>query len=474
MVDAASYPLTTTHAAELATCRRANAIDEGMQGIAVDSRKLRRGDLFVALAGERTDGHRFLADAVSRGAAGVLVNEAFLRGEEGRAFLASAEVPVLAAEESLAALQRMAAARLRSFPGLTRVAVTGSNGKTTTKELVAAVLSRLGSTVKNSGNLNSEIGLAQALMEIRSHHEYGVFELGINHPGEMDLLTEVYPPQYTVITSIGTAHIGLLGSREAIAEEKGKAIAALPSSGRGFIPEDCIWKDYLASISSAALVPFGIESTEGLESVEDLGFDGWRLRYEGREILLSLMGRHNLSNALAAVTVGRFLGASPEQIAGGLEDLSLPAGRSRSLRGRVNIFEDSYNANLDSMRAVIGEMSRRVEGDELVLVLGAMKELGEETEPAHRELAEICLESAAKGIFLLGEEMRSTVEVLNRGGYTGHLRYSESFEELEEELLAFLRGGDTLLLKGSRVMELERLVEPLLSKKYDDGTNTKE
>ncbi len=455
------FPLTAERAAELAGCSRYNSVSGRIGGVAVDSRKLRRGDLFVALKGERTDGHLFLSDAVESGASALLVSQSFLFGDEGRSVAAGYNLPILYAADTLAALQRLGRGWLEGFPELRRVAVTGSNGKTTTKELIASVLAQVGETIRNSGNLNSEIGLPQAVMEVREKHRYGVFEMGINHPNEMDLLTEVYRPEFTVITTIGTAHIGLLGSREAIAREKGKAIAALPDKGRGFIPEDTEWYDYLSSISRAPLIPYGEKSTKGVEKIEDLGFEGWLIRYEGRDIRLALMGRHNLSNAMAAITVGRYFGASSEQIAGGLESVSALEGRSRYHRGGITVFEDSYNANLDSMRAVIEEMAGHVQREELVLVLGAMKELGEEVEWAHRELGRIITRTGAAAVFLLGDEMRWTVDELGKKGFTGVLFRSNDFDELKREVLTSVRSGQTILLKGSRVMELERLVEPL-------------
>ncbi len=465
-MDSALDVLDVQRAASLAACELLEVEEGGeriaIEGVAVDSRKCEKGDLFVALKGERTDGHRFLKDAVSRGAAALMVDRSFFQRPEGRAVgFESLGVPVLIAENGLKSLQQLAKARLRDFNDLQRIAVTGSNGKTTTKELIASVLSSIGRTVKNPGNLNSEIGLPQALLSVRAEDRYGIFELGINHPGEMDLLTDIYRPQFTVITSIGTAHIGLLGSREAIAREKAKALEVLPEDGRAFIPAACEWGEYLEAFSSAPVEKFGERNSEGVEAVETRGLEGWRIRYDGTEITLPLPGRHNLSNALAAIHVGRHFGVDAEGIRKGIEAVSLPEGRSRLHTGPITIFEDSYNANLDSMKPVIEELARDVRPGSLVLVLGAMKELGDEAENAHRELAETVLGSGAKGVFLIGEEMRWTEESLKSLGFSGRLMLSEDFNELEGALLDYLEGGETVLLKGSRLMELERLVEPV-------------
>jgi UDP-N-acetylmuramoyl-tripeptide--D-alanyl-D-alanine ligase len=464
-MDRALEFLDVQRAASLAACELLGVEERKerihIEGVAVDSRKCERGDLFIALKGERTDGHRYLKDAVSRGAAAVMVDRSFYRSTEGGALINELGVPILVAENGLKSLQRLAKSRVQDFTDVRRIAVTGSNGKTTTKELIASVLSSTGRTVKNPGNLNSEIGLPQALLSVRAEHRYGVFELGINHPGEMDLLTDIYRPQFTVITTIGTAHIGLFGSREAIAREKAKALEALPGDGRAFIPADSEWAEYLEALSPAPVEKYGERSTRGVESVETRGLKGWRIRYEGTEIALPLPGRHNLSNALAAIHVGRHFEVDAEGIRTGIEAVSLPEGRSRLHTGPVSIFEDSYNANLDSMKPVIDELARDVEPGGLVLVLGAMKELGGEAENAHRELAETVFRSGAKAAFLLGEEMKWTEESLKSLGFPGLLFMSEDFSELETALVDYLEGGETVLLKGSRLMELERLVEPI-------------
>lgn len=432
-----------------------------LRGAEVDSRKVTGGELFAALKGERTDGHKFLTEAVSQGASAVLVSDSFAESAEGKSILGGLGVPVLTAADTQEALQRLGKRWISGINGLKRVGVTGSNGKTTSKELIASVLSKAGSTVKNAGNLNSEIGLPLAVLSVRPGHVYGVFEMGINHPGEMDILTDVLKPEYTVITNIGTAHIGYIGSREAIAREKSKALSVLPVNGRGFIPEDSEWEEYMRSVSQAPLEKYGETSTPGLEEIEDLGFKGWRIRYEGTDIFLSLMGRYNLRNALSAVSVGRYFGLNARQIAEGIEEAVVPEGRSSLHSGSVTVFEDSYNANIDSMRAVIGEAARQVAPGRLILVLGSMKELGDKTEETHKELGRICARSGAKAVLLLGEETRWTEEELEAEGFGGVLIQSGSYEEIEKELLKCVQTGDTVLLKGSRTMELERFVEPL-------------
>src|SRR6056297_1147218 len=208
--------------------------DTTVDGVVVDSRKVKKDYLFVALKGEQTDGHLFLGEAVAKGASVLLIQRDYTETETFKALEGELNVPILVHEDPLLGLQQLATSWLELNPGMLRIGVTGSNGKTTTKEMIAAVLQEMAPTVKNEGNLNSEIGLPLAVFDVRKHHRFGVFEMGVNHAGEMNRIVSVFHPEYGLITNVGTAHIGLLGSREGIAIEKGGMFASLPEDGMGF------------------------------------------------------------------------------------------------------------------------------------------------------------------------------------------------------------------------------------------------
>lgn len=445
--------LTLLHAPE-------GGAEQGVFSVVSDSRDAEEGALFVALAGEKTDGHRFLDDVAAAGSAAVLVSAEFSRRAGSEAYLRQLGPAVLVAEDPLSGLQELAAWWVERHPECTRIGVTGSNGKTTTKEIIAAILSRDRKTVWNEGNYNSEIGLPLSVFNIAPHHRYGVFEMGMNRKGEMAILSQVLRPRYMVLTMIGSAHIGLLGSREAIAEEKARPFVDLPADGAGFLPEECPWAERFTPRSGAPLYRFGPQHVEGYGSAESLGLEGWLIELNGRKARFPLVGEHNLHNALAAVRLARFLGISWETIRHGLEEVQPVWGRSVISRGAVTIVEDSYNANIESMTAMLHWLAAAASG-RLICVLGAMKELGSETEEAHRQLGRAVAETSPDAVFFFGEETDAALEEVRKAGFPGRSAAYTAYEKLERAVVDSVETGDTVLLKGSRSMELERLVQPI-------------
>lgn len=456
-------------AAEMAQC---TLVYEGrtihsasVAGVATDSRKVRRDFLFVALKGERTDGHRFIHQAVENGASAVLIAHGFIQTAEYRDELQDVQIPILTHEKPLKALQLLAAGYVQKFPQLLKIGITGSNGKTTTKELLGSILMEVASTVRNEGNLNSDIGLPLSVFKVRERHHFGVFEMGINHIGEMQTMVDVLHPHYGLITNIGTAHIGLIGSREAIAREKGSLFSSLPADGIGFFPEAFEWREHYTRICRAPLVPFGVESTVGVQKTINRHLKGWTIVYENERIEFSLPGVHNLNNALAAIQVARTLGARPEQIKAGLEQYETLQGRSQIIEGVVTIVEDSYNANAESVIAILSTLQDAAAG-RLIVVLGSMKELGDKAEASHRKVGSAIAGMEAAAVFLFGDEMEFAYQEALQQGFQSVLKHTNDFKELSRLVAEYVQPQDTVLLKGSRSMELERLV-PELEQKFN-------
>jgi UDP-N-acetylmuramoyl-tripeptide--D-alanyl-D-alanine ligase len=414
--------------------------------------------LFVALTGDRTDGHRYLAKAAESGACVLLVNQNARSVYESQR-LFTQNVSVIAVEDTLRALQQLASAWVRRFPSLVKLAVTGSSGKTTTKEMLSSILSEMGNTVKNPGNYNSVIGLPLSVFGINDEHEFGVFEMGINHAGEMDNMLDVYAPDVSVMTNIGTAHIGLLGSTEAIAREKSKIFHKRLVSG--FIHEDNIWRPYIEQKRSVRLNQFGLGATDGVENAVSLGLNGWRLTYQGIDIHLTHVGLHNLYDALAAIEVAQSLGAERHDVRNGLEKLQPLNGRSRIINGRVTVIEDSYNSNVESAGNILNYLGLLPWNGHKHVVLGSMKELGFATMSAHSAIGRQVSSLNVQGTFLFGKEMESAFNYLKREAYANTLYFTDDYDELEHQVTSHVRGGDLVLLKGSRAMAMERLVEPL-------------
>jgi UDP-N-acetylmuramoyl-tripeptide--D-alanyl-D-alanine ligase len=437
----------------------------GIASVVCDSRKALDGSLFVALPGERTDGHEFLGQAAAAGAAALLVSDAQAgrRREELARIAAEHGAGVVAARDTLAALQDLARRHMRGLPAVTRVGVTGSNGKTTTKEIIGGILSRAAPTAVNEGNLNSEIGLPLACFSIDGNHRYAVLEMGVNHRGEMDVLADIVRPDLAMITNTGTAHIGLLGSQEGIAREKKRIFAHFDGRQVAFLPEDSAHHRFLSEGVLGRIVSFGPRSTPGFEGSDSMGLGGTLIHWEGSRIRFPLFGPHNLANALGAISVARELGVPNAEIRDGLEAVTPLFGRSQVIAGAVTVIVDCYNANPDSVEQILSFFEALSWRGRKVAVLGSMRELGDRAGAAHRALGERLRGTALDAVFLLGEEMEDAWRALGESPAAARSQWHVDLGEVGSRLESMVCPGDLVLLKGSRSLELERLLPRITS-----------
>ncbi len=421
-----------------------------ISGACIDSRLVRPGDLFVALPGERTDGHEFVDHAVQSGAVCALVAADRLARLRPRVY---GSVHLFPVDDTLAALQSLSLRWRRRFPGLTRVGVTGSNGKTTTKEMISGILSLVAPTVSSRGNYNSDIGLPIELLRIRSHHRYGVFEMGMNRPGEISLLAGLVEPDVGLITNIGRAHVGMVGSEDDIAREKRAIYSRFTGEQIAVVPAGDRYAEVLARDVNGQVIRYDME-TAGITSVETRGIDGSRLHCAEGVIDLRLPGGPMVTNAIAAMTVVRQLDAPFECIRDGLEQLTPVFGRLEILRGEVTLIRDCYNANPESMRPALDLLASSPTRGRRVAILGAMKELGDHSATAHRELVRYLRELGLDVVWLVGDEFAD----LEEDGVAGETRVF-GYDQWQDLVSAAgeLRSGDVVLLKGSRALSLERL-----------------
>lgn len=440
---------------------RGNREDTVISTVAIDSRACTPGALFVALRGTATDGHRFVDDAVSRGAVAVVVAQGGTPPGVG--------VPVVEVPDTLRALQALARWYVATeLASVVRIAVTGSNGKTTTKEMIRTVLtaSREG-VAASEGNLNSETGVPLAVFRTPRDVKYAVFETGMNHPGEMEDLAEILHPDIAVITGIGTAHIGHLGSRDAIAAEKKMIAARFSHRQTLIIPEADDYREFLSRDVAGTVRSFGPES-QGIEVVapEDAGAPGspWALRVDSQVFALGLPGYHNALNALAALAVADVLGVDRRAACTRLGEITVPPGRSCFVRGAHNrlVLDDSYNASPESVVAALDAVAaahRTRAAGPLVVVLGSMKELGEYSPEGHRRVLHHLEQIHADHVVLVGDEWQT---VVSPGALAGAVICNDTAQargELERRL--GLAENETVLIKGSRVWALEGLREVL-------------
>ncbi len=460
-------------------CREYGAALHGdtrqFERVETDSRSAGIDSLFVALKGERVDGHDFISSACDRGCKSFLVDAAWYGANKS---LFGSGQSFITVSDPLSALQAAArawclacenAATARSGP-IVKIGVTGSSGKTTAKELIANIMEAFKPTVRNPGNLNSEIGLPASIFLMRPRHEVAVFEMGINRVGEMEKLAEIFRPGYAVITNIGTAHIGLLGgSKQGIAEQKKLITGHFTGNGSLFVWEEDSLRDFLLEGIRGTGFTFGPRSTDGFEGARSAGLDGWLVQYKGLEIRFALPGAHNLLDALAAISITTHCGATPEAVKAGLEKASALFGRSEIIRGAITVVNDCYNANAESVVAAIGFCDEVETAGRKIYVLGSMKELGAEAKKAHEKVGFAAARSDAALVMFYGEEARWAYEAAVGAPDAAGERFFHTYDyaELSRELGSRAAHGDLVLIKGSRSLSLERLAQEISGKGAD-------
>jgi UDP-N-acetylmuramoyl-tripeptide--D-alanyl-D-alanine ligase len=427
-----------------------NELNKLATGVTTDTRNLNPREVFVALSGENFDGHDFAEVAVKKGAIALIVD---------RELSSVIDVPQLIVPDTKVAYQQIAS-WWRSCFDIPIIGVTGSVGKTTTKELIAAVLKIKGTGLKTQANYNNEIGVPKTLLELRPEFNYAVIEMAMRARGEIALLTDITRPTIGVITNVGTAHIGRLGSREAIAMAKCELLAQMSSSSVAVLNHD-----NQLLIETAKKVWRGETITYGLEGGDLRGelLDHQILRVEGKDLPLPLPGIHNASNYLAAIAVAKILGIDLDLLTAGLE-VELPKGRARryQLSNDVVILDETYNAGFESMIASL-KMLKETPGTRHIAVLGTMKELGEYSAQLHHQVGEKVKELAIDRLFVLVDEPET--EAIATAAQGINCQCFELHQDLTSKLKAEIRSGDRILVKASNSVGLNRVVETLLSRK---------
>lgn len=408
-------------------------------GISTDTRSITPGDVFLALRGDRFDGHAFVDQAIAQGAIAAIVDQVI-----------GADLPLIVVPNTLAAYQAIARHYRQQF-AIPVIAVTGSVGKTTTKELISAVLATQGSVLKTQANYNNEIGVPKTLLELSRDHDFAVIEMGMRASGEIALLTQIAQPDIAVITNVGTAHIGRLGSEEAIAQAKCELLAELPATGIAILNHD---NPLLLKTGQAVWT--GRVITYGLTGGDLHGqlIDSETLLVDGMKLPLPLPGRHNALNYLAAIAVAKLLNVDLAPLTQGLQ-VELPQGRSRryDLPNDIVILDETYNAGLESMLAAI-DLLRETPGTRHIAVLGTMKELGDRSRELHQRVGQAA--QPLDRLLILADPIESAAMSKGAGAI------AEEFTDAEavvDRLLAEVRPGDRLLFKASRAVGLDRVVQ---------------
>lgn len=432
-------------------------------GVVIDSRQVESGYLFVAIPGEKVDGHKFIPDVFAKGAAAVL-SEQQLEDPAG---------PYILVESTTKALRDLAEYYRKSLD-IKVVGITGSVGKTSTKEMIASVLSEKYRVLKTEGNYNNEIGLPLTIFKIRAEHEVAVLEMGISEFGEMHRLATMANPDICVITNIGLCHLENLKTRDGILKAKTESFAHLKKDGIAILNGDDDKLSTIRQVGDKEPVFYGME--EKMEyredakksvyatGVENLGLYGMQARIhtpEGeRDVCIPIPGEHNVYNALAATAVGLSLGLSLDQISSGILKAKTIGGRTNLLNtGSMTVIDDCYNANPVSMKASIDVLAT-AEGRKIA-VLGDMGELGENEKKLHYEVGEYLAKKEIDVLFCAGELSEEIAKAAQKESKTCEVYYFKTRDALLEQLLPFLKKGDTVLVKASHFMEYPKIVKAL-------------
>jgi UDP-N-acetylmuramoyl-tripeptide--D-alanyl-D-alanine ligase len=428
--------------------------DHAYGAVATDSRTLTPGALFVALRGPNFDGRDFVAAAATRGAIGAIVERAVPH-----------ELPQIMVADALRALQSLGNAWRAEF-SIPIVAVAGSNGKTTVKEMTAGIMARKGATLATHGNLNNHIGVPVTLMRLEASHRSAVVEMGANRIGDVAELVRLARPTVGLITNAGAEHLEGFGSLDGVAQGEGEMVSGLAPEATAIINADDVYAAYWLKIAAARrIITFGVRATADFmaknpaQSIERGEF-ATRFTLEcplgTRSIALRAGGAHNIGNALAAAAAASAAGASLEDIALGLADFRAVAGRLQLKAGAQDswIIDDTYNANPTSVRAAI-DVLRSLPGITW-LVLGDMAELGEFAEDSHAHMGAYARDSGIKRLFALGPQSSNAAETFGAGA-----EWFADAESLTRRLQAELASGVTVLIKGSRINRLEHVVQAL-------------
>ncbi|WP_408955841.1 UDP-N-acetylmuramoyl-tripeptide--D-alanyl-D-alanine ligase [Natroniella sp. ANB-PHB2] len=432
-----------------------NKQELNITNISTDTRTLQPGDLFIALIGDNFDGHQFIADAFQKGAKAAIVSQEVNLNQ-----------PLIKVEDTTVALQDLARYYRKKF-SIPIVAVTGSTGKTTTKDMVAAALGKKHKVLKTVGNFNNEIGLPLTLFRLDSSFDVAVVEMGMRGLGQIEQLAQIAEPNLGIVTNVGVTHIELLKSKEQIAEAKSELVSNLKNNGVAILNGDDEYVRKMDSLAPGKVITYGLEKYNQLRAVniESLGESGlkFNLVVEGetysKEIYLSTPGEYNVYNALAAICVGLVLEFDLNNIKEGLKELKLSEMRNQILNSKsgFKIINDAYNANPTSMKAALDTLDEIVSARKIA-VLGDMLELGEISGEEHNKLGKLVANKGVDYLITVGElASEIAVGAEKNGMKQGNIFSYLTKDKALEKILKIIKTDDTILVKGSRGMELEKI-----------------
>jgi len=433
-----------------------------IKGISIDSRTVKEGELFIAIRGDRYDGHDFVPAAIQKGAWGALVEQSALESKYSSMGGLGNVIPV---ENTLFSLQEMSLIHRKKFT-IPVIGVTGSNGKTTTKEMLASIMLQKGPVLKNEGNLNNHIGVPLTLLKMDSHHKAGIIEMGMSGLGEIGTLARLAMPTVGVITNVSGAHLQYLGSTDTVAEAKGELLQTMPSDGTAVLNADDRYFTVLKNKYPGRVLSFGIEHPADVRASDirqERDMTDITLHADNRSVPVRLrtVGRHNVYNALAAAAAALAAGLPLETAKFGLEEFRPVAMRSeiKDVKGRT-VLADYYNANPGSMQAALETLASLKTGKRTIAVLGDMLELGDTAVSSHHAIGAAAANLGIDLMITVGQLAKHIAEgAIAAGMARDRVLEAGTTSRAAELLTEHSRPGDTVLIKGSRGMKMEKILE---------------
>jgi UDP-N-acetylmuramoyl-tripeptide--D-alanyl-D-alanine ligase len=441
--------------------------DHSFAGIGTDSRTVEAGNCFLAIEGDVYDGHTFVQDVLNKNVKGLIINNDRKDSLEWD-FIAAKGIVSIGVADTLTALGALAAYHRRRSSAFV-VAITGSNGKTSTRSMAAEILTERFTVLTPEGNFNNEVGLPLTLLRLNPSHEWAVLELGMNHPGEISRLGDICRPDIGLITNIGPAHLEGLGSLEGVMHAKGELLEKIKPNGKIILNADDPMTSHLVRKTSEKPVLFGLSDTADIRGVDiSAHSDGISftldMRREKTRIELCVPGKFMVTNALAAASIGHIAGIPLAEIKAGLENFTPVKGRMdlHRMQGGITLIDDTYNANPGSMKAAIRTLQdlKKKRG---IAVLGDMLELGESSWSLHREIGLFAARAGLSRLYATGEYADALAQGAREGGMADKDIFSGAKADIFRNVIKVLASGDWVLVKGSRGMRMETLVKALMN-----------
>ena len=429
--------------------------------ISTDSRSIKKNDLFIALPGEKYDGHSFIDDAIRGGAGCIIFENQKIKSIE-RQLRDSSRVLFVGVPDTRKIFGKIAENYLELF-SLKKIVITGSAGKSTTKRLISSVLSQRYTVVSSAMSFNNDVGVPKTVLTVDDNTDMLIQEFGTNYPGEITYLSNIVHQDYALITNIGPAHIGFFGNEENIAREKKCAVDMLGQSGIAFLNAEDKYFRFLGKGISTKIKSFGLNKGDLYpERIIKIDVYGSEFILAGKKIKAKVLGEHGILNATAAALLGLTLGLTKGEIKAGIESYTEEKGRGNIYTWKgVTIIDESYNANPLSVSASLNHIGKISIQGKKIFIFGDMLELGNQSEFYHRKIAEEIIKRGITSLYTYGQKARVTGDALREAGHTSVFNFLD-IDELVNSLRKEVKIGDIILVKGSRNMELEEVINELI------------